>query len=183
MGATGTFSDRRQVFQQSFPAKDLSHQTKEEFDLLTLVNQSYQALEIGQLTSIEELRRALEDVDAVKKLFMENNFPSDTESLGLASSITSSEELETFERMVSFYERRRPPQGISWEMFEIQNGMLYLKSNEEREQLLKEAKKQQAVDNLIRAIQEVEALGLTAFHHFESPLISRQGKAYYKKQS
>lgn len=183
MGATRTFLDRQQVFQQSFQAEEeQNNQTKEAYDLLTLVNQSYQALDIGQLGSIDDLRRALEDVESVRKSFMESNFPSDTESLGLASAINSSEELETFERMVSFYEKRRPPQGISWELFTIRDGKLYIKSNEERESALLETRKRQAVEQLIKAIQQVEALGLTPFNSFESPLIAKQGNTYMIKK-
>ncbi|MDF9797387.1 hypothetical protein OKW21_002650 [Catalinimonas alkaloidigena] len=183
MSATKTFSDRQQVFQQpTASAQGHRNQTKEEYDLLTLVNQSYQALDIGQLGSIDDLRRALEDVESVRKSFMENNFPSDTESLGLASVINSSEELETFERMVSFYEKRKPPQGIRWELFTIKNGKLCLKSNQEREYASLENKRREAVEQLIRAIQQVEALGITPFNNFDSPIITKQGDTYILKR-
>ncbi|MEK6478046.1 hypothetical protein WJR50_10945 [Catalinimonas sp. 4WD22] len=183
MSATRTFSDRHQVFQQSFQTNgEQTNHTKEAYDLLTLVNQSYQALDIGQLGSIDDLRRALEDVESVRKSFMENNFPSDTESLGLASAINSSEELETFERMVSFYEKRKPPQGIDWELFTIKDGKLYLKSNEERASTLLATQKRKAVEQLIKAIQQVESLGLTPFNSFESSLITKQGNTYMIKK-
>lgn len=183
MSVTRAFSARQSVFQQSYPVQeDYENQMREAFDLLTLVNQSYQALDIGQLASIEDLRRALEDVDSVRKSYMESNFPADTESLGLASTITSSEELETFERMVSFFEKRKPAQGISWDMFFIEDGTLFLKNDHEREQTLLEMERKEAIDQLIKAIKHVESLGLTAFKSFESPIIIRQGKDYALKK-
>ncbi|WPP51029.1 hypothetical protein [Catalinimonas niigatensis] len=183
MSATRAFSAEQSFFQQSYQAQeDHDNQMREAFDLLTLVNQSYQALDIGQLSDIDDLRRALEDVDSVKKSFMESNFPSDTESLGLASTITSSEELETFERMVFFFEKRRPAQGIFWDMFSIENGTLYLKSDEERQTAILEMKRKEAVEQLIKAIKNAESLGLTAFKSFESPIISKQGKDYFSKR-
>jgi len=182
MGATRAFSTQQTVFQQSLSVhEEQENQTREAFDLLTLVNQSYRALDIGQLNNIDELRRALEDVDSVKKSFMESNFPSDTESLGLATTINSSEELETFERMVSFFEKRKPVQGISWEMFSIENGNLCLKSREERNQLLQQARQRAAVARLIDAIKEVESLGLNPFDNFRSSVISRENGEYSSK--
>lgn len=182
MSAIRVFSSRPYASQQSNSAQqDYDNQVREAFDLLTLVNQSYQALDIGQLGSIDELRRALEDVDSVRKSFMESNFPSDTESLGLASTITSSEELETFERMVSFFEKKKPAQGIFWEMFSLENGVLYLKSDDERALDMLEIRRKEAVDQLIKAIKNVESLGLTAFKSFESPVIAKHGESYSAK--
>ena len=156
-------------------------QTQEAFDLLTLVNQSYQALNIGDLSNINDLRRAVEDVESVKKLFLEKNYPADTESLGLASTIASSEELETYIRMVSFFEKRRPEQGINWEMFEITEGMLNLRPEEDIEATLLEARRKEAVNHLIQAIEQAEALGLEVFRSFDSPLIRRGKDGYYPR--
>lgn len=164
--------------QSHYPRKQEDHQIQEAFDLLTLVNQSYQALNIGQLGNIDDLRRAVEDVESVKKLFMERNFPSDTESLGLASTITSSEELETYERMVSFFDKRKPEQGIKWEMFEMEEGSLNLKSEQELEDALLESRRREAIDRVIEAIEEAEALGLTVFRNFDSPVIRRDRNGY-----
>lgn len=159
-----------------------NRQMQEAFDLLTLVSQSYRALNIGELSNIEDLRRAVEDVESVKKLFLEKNYPADTESLGLASTIASSEELETYIRMVSFFEKRKPEQGIKWEMFEISEGMLNLKAEEEIEAALEDAHRKEAVNRLIRAIEQAEALGLKVFRSFDSPLI-RKGKDGYRPRN
>ena len=153
-------------------------QTQEAFDLLTLVNQSYDALNIGKLENIDDLRRAVEDVDSVKKLFLEKNYPSDTESLGLASTIASSEELESYIRMVSFFEKRKPEQGINWEIFEVSEGTLNLKDEQEIEAVLLEARRREAVDRLIHAIEQAEALGLQVFRRFDSPLIRKEQGGY-----
>ncbi len=182
MGATKAFTILPNILRQSnYIREEQENLLRETFDLLTLVNQSYQALEIGELDNIYALRSALEDVESVKKTFMESNFPSDMESLGLASSINSSEELETFERMVSFFEKRKPVQGISWEMFSIHHGQLYLKSSDERELVRLEIKRKEAVSKLIDAIKAVEDLGLIAFENFESPVIGKEGEDYTLK--
>lgn len=151
---------------------------REAFDLLTLVNQSYQALNIGELSNIDDLRRAVEDVDSVKKLFLEQNYPADTESLGLASTIASSEELETYIRMVSFFDKRKPEQGISWEMFEMSDGMLNLRAEQEVEAAMQEAERKAAVDQVIEAIEQAEALGIEVFRSFDSAVISRGPHGY-----
>ncbi len=110
----------------SYPINEY-HQLREVFDLLTLVNQSYQALNIGNINDIPELRMAIEDVSSVKKQVMEKQYPADTESLGLAAALITTEEVDTYERMVSFFHKRKPSQGIPWERFAIKDGQLLLK--------------------------------------------------------
>lgn len=100
---------------------------RETYDLLTLVNQSYQALGIGQFHHIHELQLAIEDVSSVKKQVLEKHCPPDSESLGLAASITSTEEVDTFERMVYFFHKKKPSSGIPWEIFVIEGGELLMK--------------------------------------------------------
>lgn len=158
-----------------------AQRAREAFDLLTLVNQSYQALNIGRLDSIEELRRAVEDVESVKKSFIEKNSPSDTDSFGLASTITSNEELDTYVRMVSFFDKKKPEQGIRWEMFEITEGILNLKSPSERndQELLR--RQRDVVFRLIQALEEAEALGLEVFRDFDSGLIYKDKQGYHPK--
>lgn len=110
----------------SFPTSHY-HYLRETYDLLTLVNQSYQALDIGHFQHISELQSAIEDVNAVKKRVLEKKWPSDIESLGLASSFSSTEEMDTFERMVSFFHKKKPANGIPWEIFAIEDGQLLVK--------------------------------------------------------
>jgi len=158
-----------------------THQTRDTFDLLTLVNQSYQALNIGRLESIEDLRRAVEDVDSVRKHFTASNSPSDTDSFGLASTINPDEELETYVRMVSFFNKRKPEKGIRWELFEMSEGNLRLKSeNDISDQELK-FRQQEAVAKVIQALERAEALGLEIFHDFDSSLIYRDQQGYHAK--
>lgn len=161
-----------------YPQIQQNRHIQEAFDLLTLVNQSYQALNIGELCCIDDLRRAIEDVESVKKLYLEKNSPTDTESLGLAATIASSEELETYIRMVSFFEKKLPEPGINWAMFALSEGVLRLRSEQELEAALLEARRKEAVDELIQAIQRAEALGLEVFHHFDSPLIHKDESGY-----
>ncbi|MFP4089367.1 MAG: hypothetical protein ACLFUB_04690 [Cyclobacteriaceae bacterium] len=153
------------------------------FDLLNLLNHSYHALGLGDLNDIHELKHALEDVEYVKKRYVEEHYPADTESLGLASTMTNSEELETFERMVSFFHKRTPASGIDWEMFTIKKGILYFRNlAAERSEL--QARKLETLNRLIAALEEAEALGLNVFPAFDSPLIARNGKKYkIKKES
>ncbi len=164
--------------QSYYPQHRQNRQAQEAFDLLTLVNQSYQALNIGELCCIDDLRRAVEDVESVKKLFLEKNSPADTESLGLASTIASSEELETYIRMVSFFEKKKPERGINWEMFHLSEGVLRLRSEQERADALLKARRKEAVDQLIQAIEQAEALGLEVFRRFDSPVILREEGGY-----
>ena len=156
-------------------------EAREAFDLLTLVNQSYQALNIGRLDSIEDLRRAVEDVDSVKKSFVEKNLPSDTDSFGLASTITSNEELDTYVRMVSFFDKKKPEQGIRWEMFEINEGMFNLKTPSEAEDQELLHRQRDAVSRLIQVLEEAEALGLEVFRDFDSNLIYKDEQGYHPR--
>lgn len=110
----------------SFPTSHYNY-LRDTFDLLTLVNQSYQALDIGHFYHISELQSAIEDVNSVKKRVLEKKWPSDIESLGLAASFSSTEEVDTFERMVSFFHKKKPASGIPWEIFTIEDGQLLMK--------------------------------------------------------
>lgn len=167
--------------QADYPDSQEARRTQEAFDLLTLVNQSYQALNIGRLDSIEDLRRAVEDVDSVRKSFIEKNSPSGTDSFGLASTITSSEELDTYVRMVSFFDKRKPEQGIRWEMFKVTKGALILKSPSELEAQEQQHRQREAVARVIQALEEAEALGLEVFQDFDSSLIYRDQQGYHPR--
>lgn len=151
------------------------------FDLLNLLNHSYHALGLGDLNDIHELKYALENVEYVRKRYVEEHFPADTESLGLASSMTNSEELETFERMVSFFHKRTPASGIEWDMFTIKKGVLYFRNlTAEKNEL--QARKMDTLNRLIATLEEAEALGLNVFPAFDSPMIAKSGKKYKIKK-
>ncbi len=106
---------------------DYNNYLRETYDLLTLVNQSYQALGIGPLHSIFELQTAIDDTESVRKRVMEQHCPVDSESLGLAASFTSTEEMDTFVRMVSFFHKKKSSKGIPWQLFTVQQGELLFK--------------------------------------------------------
>jgi hypothetical protein len=156
-----------------------TRQTQDAFDLLTLVNQSYQALDIGRLESIKDLRCAIEDVDSVRKHFTAKNSPSDTDSFGLASTINPNEELETYVRMVSFFNKRKPEKGICWELFEMSEGTLRLKNESEISAQELQFRQQEAVAKVIQALENAEALGLEIFRNFDSSLIYRDQQGYH----
>lgn len=109
---------------------DYNNYLRETYDLLTLVNQSYQALGIGPLHSILDLQTAIADTETVRRRVMEQHCPADAESLGLAASFTSTEEMDTFVRMVSFFHKKKSAKGIPWQLFTVQQGELLFKEEE-----------------------------------------------------
>lgn len=105
---------------------DQHHYLQEMSELLTLVTQSYEALNIGQINNISELKFAIEHVEAIKKYALEMKNPDDVESLGLAASFFNNEEIDTFERMVSFFHKKKPGHDIPWNNFIVKNGHILL---------------------------------------------------------
>lgn len=158
-----------------------SKTTREIFDLLNLLNHSYHALDIDELNDIRELKYALENVEHVKKKYLEKHSPADSESLGLASTFAYHEELETFERMVSFFHKKLPSVQFCWDMFSIRKGVLSLRNAQSEKQEL-QTRRREVLEKLVATMEEAEALGIQVFSGFESSLIVKKGKKYKIKK-
>lgn len=110
---------------------DRPYYLREMSELLTLVVQSYEALNIGRIRAMSELRFAIEHVEDIKKQALEKKHPKDVESLGLAASLNHNEEIDTFERMISFFHKKKPGNEIPWNDFVVKSG--YILVNERRD--------------------------------------------------
>ncbi len=111
---------------RNFLIADDYHYMREMSELLTLVAKSYEALNIGQINNMIELKFAIEHVEAIKKHALEVKSPEDIESLGLAASFFNHEEIETFERVVAFFHKKKPVYDVPWNRFIIQNGHILI---------------------------------------------------------